>query len=102
VLGIVVAGPLADRWGAKGFAIGGDAIMALSLVGMSLAPDYGTLALGPSRFGARAPLDAAARVDTQIQRRRPDAPMRQRPSDGVRMKGKSGVRLFKPVPRADT
>src|ERR1700741_1037452 len=41
VLGIVIAGPLADRWGAKGFAVGGNGIMALSLVGMSFAPDYG-------------------------------------------------------------
>ncbi len=43
VLGILVAGPGADRWGAKGFAVGGNAIMVFSLIGMSLAPDYGTL-----------------------------------------------------------
>ena len=43
VLGILVAGPGADRWGAKGFAVGGNAIMVFSLIGMSLAPDYGIL-----------------------------------------------------------
>jgi len=41
----VIAGPLADRWGAKGFAVGGNGIMALSLVGMSFAPDYGMLGI---------------------------------------------------------
>ena len=45
VLGILVAGPGADRWGAKGFAVGGNAIMVFSLIGMSLAPDYGILGL---------------------------------------------------------
>ncbi|HEY5744316.1 MAG TPA: MFS transporter, partial [Terrimicrobiaceae bacterium] len=43
VLGILIAGPGADRWGAKGFAVGGNGIMVFSLVGMSLAPDYGIL-----------------------------------------------------------
>ena len=45
VLGILIAGPGSDRWGAKGFAVGGNAIMVFSLVGMSLAPDYGILSL---------------------------------------------------------
>ncbi len=45
VLGILVAGPGADRWGAKGFAVGGNAIMVFSLIGMSLAPDYAILGL---------------------------------------------------------
>ncbi len=45
VLGILIAGPASDRWGAKGFAIGGNGIMVVSLIGMSLAPDYGTLGL---------------------------------------------------------
>ena len=45
VLGILIAGPASDRWGAKGFAIGGNGIMVFSLIGMSLAPDYGTLGL---------------------------------------------------------
>ena len=45
VLGILIAGPGSDRWGAKGFAVGGNAIMVLSLIGMSLAPDYGILGL---------------------------------------------------------
>ena len=45
VLGILIAGPASDRWGAKGFAIGGNGVMVLSLIGMSLAPDYGGLGL---------------------------------------------------------
>ena len=45
VLGILIAGPASDRWGAKGFAIGGNGIMVFSLIGMSLAPDYGNLGL---------------------------------------------------------
>ena len=45
VLGILIAGPASDRWGAKGFAIGGNGIMVFSLIGMSLAPDYGSLGL---------------------------------------------------------
>src|SRR5262249_27307570 len=43
VFGILLAGPLADRWGAKLFAMAGNAVMAASLVGMSLAPDYWAL-----------------------------------------------------------
>lgn len=43
VLGIIIAGPGSDRWGAKGFAVGGNAIMVVSLIGMSLAPDYAWL-----------------------------------------------------------
>src|SRR5262245_7409064 len=45
VLGILIAGPASDRWGAKGFAIGGNGVMVLSLIGMSLAPGYGSLGL---------------------------------------------------------
>jgi MFS family permease len=45
VLGILIAGPASDRWGAKGFAIGGNGIMVFSLIGMSLAPNYGVLGL---------------------------------------------------------
>ena len=45
VIGILLAGPLADRWGAKIFAIAGNAVMAAGLVGMSMAPDYWALSL---------------------------------------------------------
>jgi fucose permease len=45
VLGILIAGPASDRWGAKGFAIGGNGVMVLGLIGMSLAPGYGSLGL---------------------------------------------------------
>ncbi len=43
VLGILVAGPLADRWGAKGFALAANGIISASLAGMAFAPDYGIL-----------------------------------------------------------
>ncbi len=45
VFGILLAGPLADRWGAKLFAIGGNAVMAASLISMSIAPDYWALSI---------------------------------------------------------
>ena len=32
VLGILIAGPASDRWGAKGFAIGGNGVMHRKLV----------------------------------------------------------------------
>ena len=41
VLGILVTGPLADHWGAKGFTLGGNGIISASLAGMSFAPEYG-------------------------------------------------------------
>lgn len=40
VLGIVVTGPLADRWGTKPFAQAGNALIAVSLVAMAFAPTY--------------------------------------------------------------
>lgn len=40
VLGILVTGPLADRWGAKPFALAGLALIAASLVGLAEAPSY--------------------------------------------------------------
>jgi fucose permease len=45
VLGILIAGPLADRWGAKVFALSGNGIMVASLVGMFFAPSYGVLGI---------------------------------------------------------
>lgn len=49
VTGIVVTGPLADRFGAKPFAQLGNALTAASLISAAFAPSYG--ALGASLFG---------------------------------------------------
>ncbi|MFA6293145.1 MAG: MFS transporter [Victivallales bacterium] len=38
--GILITGPLADRWGPKPFAIGGNGLIVLGLLGLGLAPDY--------------------------------------------------------------
>lgn len=43
VVGILVTGPLADRWGAKPFAQLGNALIAVSLVAAALAPTYAAL-----------------------------------------------------------
>ncbi len=48
VLGIVVTGPLADRWGAKPFVQFGNVASVLSLLGMAWAPTY--LALAAALF----------------------------------------------------
>lgn len=40
VLGILVTGPLADRWGAKPFALAGLGLVAAGLIGLAAAPDY--------------------------------------------------------------
>lgn len=40
VIGILVAGPLADRWGAKPFAQLGNGLIGTSLVGAAFAPSY--------------------------------------------------------------
>ncbi len=40
VVGIVLTGPLADRWGAKPFAVGGNLLTVLGLAAMSLSPSY--------------------------------------------------------------
>jgi fucose permease len=40
LIGIAGAGPLADRWGAKPFAVGGNGLIALGLVALSIAPGY--------------------------------------------------------------
>lgn len=54
VAGIVITGPLADRWGAKPFAILGNVLLAASLAASAFAPTYGTLAaaLGVVGFSA--------------------------------------------------
>src|ERR1700751_4137922 len=54
VFGILLAGPLADRWGAKIFTIAGNAVMAASLVGMSMAPDYWALSMAVFWLGCGA------------------------------------------------
>lgn len=43
VAGIIVTGPLADRFGVKVFALAGNCLIAVSLAGMAFAPSYGTL-----------------------------------------------------------
>lgn len=43
VVGILVTGPLADRWGAKPFAQLGNGLIAGALVAAGLAPSYGFL-----------------------------------------------------------
>ncbi len=45
VAGILVTGPLADRFGAKPFVQLGNALIAASLIGAAVAPGYATLAL---------------------------------------------------------
>jgi fucose permease len=54
VFGILLAGPLADRWGAKPFAMAGNAVTMASLVGMSFAPDYWTLSFAVFCLGCGA------------------------------------------------
>ena len=49
VTGIVMTGPLADRWGAKLFAQVGNALIAASLLAAAVAPNYA--ALGGALFG---------------------------------------------------
>lgn len=43
VIGILVTGPLADRWGAKPFAQLGNGLIALALGAAAFAPSYATL-----------------------------------------------------------
>jgi fucose permease len=45
VAGIVITGPLADRWGAKGFAQLGNVLITVSLVSAALAPTYALLGI---------------------------------------------------------
>ncbi|MEN9674544.1 MAG: hypothetical protein RIS76_440 [Verrucomicrobiota bacterium] len=49
VMGIILTGPLADRWGAKPFAQLGNGLTAISLLAAALAPNYA--ALGAALFG---------------------------------------------------
>lgn len=45
VIGILITGPLADRWGAKPFAQLGNTLIAGSLVAMAFAPGYTSLSV---------------------------------------------------------
>ncbi len=54
VFGILVAGPLADRWGAKSFALAGNGLIAASLVGMAVAPSYATFGVALFCLGVGA------------------------------------------------
>lgn len=53
-IGIIVSGPLVDRWGAKLFALIGNGSIGVSLCLLAWAPDYGSLVLfvGFLGFGA--------------------------------------------------
>ena len=46
VAGILITGPLADRWGAKPFVLLSNALIAASLAALAFAPGYGALAAG--------------------------------------------------------
>jgi fucose permease len=50
VAGILVTGPLADRWGARIFAVGGNALIAVSLLALRWTGDYRML-LGAAFVG---------------------------------------------------
>ncbi|WP_438480302.1 MFS transporter [Oleiharenicola lentus] len=50
-IGILATGPLADRWGAKAFTILGNAMIALSLVGLAFAPSYAMVGAWMFVFG---------------------------------------------------
>lgn len=54
VVGIALTGPLADRAGLKRFAIAGNALVAISLVGVAFAPSYPWLLAGLFLLGLGA------------------------------------------------
>jgi fucose permease len=51
VIGILVTGPLADRWGAKLFVQFGNTAVAAGLIGAAFAPDYGWLCCAMALLG---------------------------------------------------
>ncbi|MCW5550127.1 MAG: MFS transporter, partial [Opitutaceae bacterium] len=51
VVGILVTGPLADRWGAKPFVQLGNALIAVGLVAAAFAPNYAMLGGALFLFG---------------------------------------------------
>jgi MFS family permease len=54
VVGILITGPLADRWGAKPFALMGNLLVALSLVAAAFAPGYAWLGMAVFLLGLGA------------------------------------------------
>jgi len=56
VVGILVTGPLADRWGAKLFAQLGNALTAAALIGAAFAPGYASLGVALFVLGLGAGL----------------------------------------------
>jgi fucose permease len=52
VIGILLTGPLVDRWGAKLFTLTASAMIALSLAACGLAPDYTLLCVAMFFLGA--------------------------------------------------
>lgn len=54
VVGILATGPLADRWGGKPFALAGNALGAVALLGAAFAPDYLLLAVALFALGLGA------------------------------------------------
>ncbi len=54
VAGIVVAGPLADRWGGRKFAIAGNVLVSLGLAILRFSPGYQTILLGCAVMGIGA------------------------------------------------
>jgi len=54
VAGILITGPLADRFGAKPFAIGGNLLIAAGLLLIWRAPGYGTLLAAVALMGGGA------------------------------------------------
>ncbi len=54
VAGILLTGPLADRWGARPFALAGNALGALALLAAAFAPSYVSLAAALFALGLGA------------------------------------------------
>ncbi|MCX6984959.1 MAG: MFS transporter [Lentisphaerae bacterium] len=52
--GILVTGPLADRWGAKLFTLAGNGLIVLGLLGLGMSPDYGSVCIAVFVMGLGA------------------------------------------------
>ena len=52
--GILVTGPLADRWGAKLFTLAGNGLIVLGLLGLGMSPDYGSVCISVFVMGLGA------------------------------------------------
>lgn len=53
-ISILISGPLADRFGAKQFAVGGMAFCVIGLLSISLAPNYSVLLIASGQLGLGA------------------------------------------------